>query len=118
VLHDFLRAHASSEFDLPPWDTIDRLLGPDEPWNDPAAAMEPARSIGAEARVHDLRATTDHLRWTLTGETLACATRSAPMTSRTPSSPVAPPQACSAITSPWHETPTTAGNASPPSATR
>lgn len=69
VLHNFLRAQASSQFDLPPWDTIDRLLGSDEPWNEPAAAMEPARSIGAEPRVHDLRAITDDLRWTLTGET-------------------------------------------------
>ena len=68
VLHDFLRIHAGGEFDLPPWDTIDRLLGPDEPWSEPAAAMEPARSIGAEPRVRDLRAITDDLRWTLTGE--------------------------------------------------
>jgi erythromycin esterase-like protein len=69
VLHNFLRTHASSECDLPPWDTIDRLLGPDEPWYEPAAAMEPARSIGAEPRVRDLRAITDDLRWTLTGQT-------------------------------------------------
>jgi erythromycin esterase-like protein len=69
VLHNFLRTHAGSEFDLPPWDTIDLLLGPDEPWSERAAAMEPARSIGAQPRVHDLRAITDDLNWTLTGET-------------------------------------------------
>jgi erythromycin esterase-like protein len=69
VLHNFLRTHAGSEIDLPPWDTIDLLLGRDEPWSEPAAAMEPARSIGAEPRVHDLRAITDDLRWMLTIET-------------------------------------------------
>ena len=69
VLHDFLRTHAGNEIDLPPWDAIDLLLGPDEPWSEPAAAMEPARSIGADPRVHDLRAITDDLRLTLTSET-------------------------------------------------
>jgi erythromycin esterase len=68
MLHGFLCTHVG-ESDLPPWDTIDVLLGPDEPWSEPAAAMEPARSIGSEPRVHDLRAITDDLRWTLTGET-------------------------------------------------
>ena len=68
ALHGFLLTHLGGEFDLPPWDTVDRLLGPDERWLEPAAAMEPARSIGAEPRVHDLRAITDDLRWTLTGE--------------------------------------------------
>jgi erythromycin esterase len=67
VLHDFLHAHTGGEVDLPPWDTVDRLLGPDEPWEEPAAAMEPARSIGADPRVHELRAITDDLRWALTG---------------------------------------------------
>jgi erythromycin esterase-like protein len=70
VLHDFLCTHAGNEVDLPSWDTVDRLLGPDEPWNEPVGLMEPAAgSIGAEPRVHDLRAITDDLRWTLTGET-------------------------------------------------
>ncbi len=68
VLHDFLRTHAGGGIDLPAWDGIDRLLGPDEPWEEPAAAMEPARSIGVEPRVRELRAITDDLRWALTGE--------------------------------------------------
>ncbi|WP_433297426.1 erythromycin esterase family protein [Pseudonocardia sp. CA-142604] len=68
VLHDFLRTRAGSEIDLPPWDTIDLLLGPDEPWIEPAAAMEPARSIGTDSRVPALRVITDDLRWTLAGE--------------------------------------------------
>jgi erythromycin esterase-like protein len=65
VLHDFLRARG--EVGLPPWETVDRLLGPDAPWEDPAAAMDPARSIGGESRVRDLRAVTDDLRWALNG---------------------------------------------------
>jgi erythromycin esterase len=68
VLHDFLRTHAGSDAVLPPWDAVDGLLGPDEPWSEPAAAMDPARSIGAESRVHELRAITDDWRWALTGE--------------------------------------------------
>lgn len=66
VLHDFLRTHAGE--DLPSWGAVDRLLGPEEPWVEPAAAMEPARSIGADPRVRELRALTDDLRWTLTCE--------------------------------------------------
>ncbi|MCS7477716.1 erythromycin esterase family protein [Umezawaea endophytica] len=67
-LHDFLRTHAHDELDLPPWEGIDRLLGPEDPWIDPAAAMDATRSIGADPRVHALRALTDDLRWALTGE--------------------------------------------------
>src|SRR4051812_27315221 len=61
LLHGFLSARA----DVPPWSTIDELMGPDEPWVDPAAAMEAARSIGSDPRVRDLRAVTDDLRRTL-----------------------------------------------------
>ncbi|MEU7819139.1 erythromycin esterase family protein [Pseudonocardia sp. NPDC049154] len=68
LLHGFLRAHVGDEADLPPWDTLDRLLGADEPWEDAAAAMDPARSVGGEPRVRDLRAITDDLRRTLRGE--------------------------------------------------
>jgi erythromycin esterase-like protein len=66
TLHDFLRHHGVS--DLPEWDDVDRLLGPDDPWTEPAAAREPARSIGADPRVHELRAITDDLRRILTCE--------------------------------------------------
>jgi erythromycin esterase-like protein len=61
LLHDFLSARA----EVPPWSMIDELIGPDEPWVDPAAAMEAAHSIGSEPRVRDLRAVTDDLRRTL-----------------------------------------------------
>jgi erythromycin esterase-like protein len=64
VLHNFLSAHA----EVPAWDTIDQLIGPDEPWEDQAAGMEAARSIGADPRVAALRAITDDMRWILVGE--------------------------------------------------
>jgi erythromycin esterase-like protein len=58
ALHDFLRDRA----DVPPWSAIDALIGPDEPWVEPAAAMQAERSIGSDQRVRDLRAVTDDLR--------------------------------------------------------
>jgi erythromycin esterase len=61
LLHDFLGARS----EVPPWGPIDELIGPDEPWIEPAAAREPARSIGSDARVRDLRAVVDDLRRTL-----------------------------------------------------
>lgn len=64
TLHDFVAPHA----DLVPWRTVDGLLGPDEPWQDPDAAMDPARSVGGEPRVAVLRGITDDLRRILAGE--------------------------------------------------
>ncbi|MFC4950471.1 erythromycin esterase family protein [Pseudonocardia sp. GCM10023141] len=68
VLHAFLHGSAGGASDLPSWETIDGLLGPDGPWEEPAAAMEPARSIGSDPRVHELRAILDDLRWALACE--------------------------------------------------
>ncbi|GAA4678216.1 hypothetical protein GCM10023215_08910 [Pseudonocardia yuanmonensis] len=67
VLHGFLRTHLGGA-DLPSWDGLDRLLGAEEPWENEDAAMDPARSVGGEPRVRDLRAITDDLRRTLAGE--------------------------------------------------
>lgn len=66
VLHTFLQTHVRC--DLPSWDTIDRLLGAEEPWREPDAAMNAASAVGDEPRVHHLRAITDDLCWTLNGE--------------------------------------------------
>lgn len=63
-LHGFLRPHA----DLPPWETVDGLLGPDEPWRNEDAAMDATRSVGGEPRVAVLRGITDDLRRILDGE--------------------------------------------------
>lgn len=60
ALHEFLSA--DDAFDVPSWELLDGLLGPDDGWTDPAGAMDPARSIGAQPRVHQLRAITDDLR--------------------------------------------------------
>ncbi|MFI6517877.1 erythromycin esterase family protein [Spirillospora sp. NPDC050679] len=59
ALHDYLAAH----LDLP-WsrETLDGLLGPDERWTDPAAIMDPNRSIGRTAEARELRLATDDLR--------------------------------------------------------
>ncbi len=55
--------------DLPvSWDRIAVLLGEDDRWSDPAAAMDPSRSIGASAEVGQLRLITDDLRWLLAGD--------------------------------------------------
>lgn len=48
-----------------PWSTLDALLGPDDPWTDEAAAMDPARSVGSEDRVRELRVLADDLARTL-----------------------------------------------------
>lgn len=65
-LHRYLSAHAV----LAPGDerVVDRLLGDDERWTNPAAAMDPSRSIGASAEVEELRLITDDLRATLLAE--------------------------------------------------
>ncbi len=78
VLHDFLRTHGGDDADLLPWEVVDRLLGPDEPWTEPEAARNPARSIGSDPRVHELRAITDDLRWTLAGKTPALRRETSP----------------------------------------
>jgi len=81
TLHDFLLEHEVG--DLPHWDDIDRLLGPDDPWVEPAAAREPARSIGSQPRVHELRAITDDLRRILACEIPRDNLGEAPLAGRT-----------------------------------
>ncbi|MEV0681613.1 erythromycin esterase family protein [Actinosynnema sp. NPDC050436] len=66
-LHDFTRAHVGGSEPVP-WALLDRLLGDDARWEEPAAAMEPARSVGSEPRVHELRGLVDDLRWAVTCE--------------------------------------------------
>ncbi|CCH31335.1 erythromycin esterase family protein [Actinosynnema sp. NPDC047251] len=67
ALHRFLDARVDH---LPvTWDRIDALLGADARWNDPAAALDPARSVGGSAEARELRLITDDLRWLLAGRT-------------------------------------------------
>lgn len=64
-LHRYLDEHSVPTC---AWDTLDALLGPDGPWTDEAAAMDPARSVGSEDRVRELRVLADDLARTLTIE--------------------------------------------------
>lgn len=62
-LHAFLTGH---DVPVPAWEAVEALLGDDGPWTDPAAAMDPSRSVGSEDRVRALRALADDLARTLT----------------------------------------------------
>ncbi|MFF3837685.1 erythromycin esterase family protein [Streptomyces sp. NPDC001930] len=42
-------------------ETLDRLLGPDDRWTDPAAMMDPSRSVGRSAEATELRLLADDL---------------------------------------------------------
>ncbi|MCM2392156.1 erythromycin esterase family protein [Streptomyces albipurpureus] len=61
ALYDYLAAQVEP---LPPqggWNTIDRLIGADERWTNPAAMMDPTQSVGASAEVGALRLIVDEL---------------------------------------------------------
>ncbi|SDD53014.1 erythromycin esterase family protein [Auraticoccus monumenti] len=61
ALHDHLAARLDTE--LLPCDAsdLDRLLGPDERWTEPAAMFDPSRSVGTNPEVAELRLLTDDL---------------------------------------------------------
>ncbi|MGC0417290.1 erythromycin esterase family protein [Embleya sp. AB8] len=63
ALHHYLAAPARVDSDLLPCtaETLDRLLGADERWTDPAAMTDPARSVGASSEVGELRLLADDL---------------------------------------------------------
>ena len=68
ALHGYLAAHL--EADSLPCDlqTVDRLVGDDGRWTDPAAAMDPSRSVGASGEAGELRLLADDLGALLTSE--------------------------------------------------
>ncbi len=68
ALHGYLAAHL--EADALPCDleTIEGLVGDDERWTDPAAAMDPSRSVGASREAAELRLLADDLGALLTSE--------------------------------------------------
>ncbi|KDN86748.1 erythromycin esterase family protein [Kitasatospora cheerisanensis] len=59
-LHEFLAAHLRPEL-LPPREELTRLHGPDARWTEPAAALDPARSVGRTDEAVQLRLLADEL---------------------------------------------------------
>ncbi|MGW7205533.1 erythromycin esterase family protein [Streptomyces sp. NPDC054837] len=61
ALHGYLSAEIDAD-QLPcTADTLDRLLGADDPWTDPAAMTDPARSVGQSPEAGRLRLLADDL---------------------------------------------------------
>ncbi|MGW1377470.1 erythromycin esterase family protein [Streptomyces sp. NPDC002446] len=61
ALHDYLAAQVDAD-QLPcTSDTLDRLLGADDRWTDPAAMRDPAQSVGQSAEAKELRLLADDL---------------------------------------------------------
>jgi erythromycin esterase-like protein len=68
ALHEYLSAHLEAALLPGTPETIDRLIGDDGRWTDPAATMDPSRSIGASREANELRLLTDDLVATLTSQ--------------------------------------------------
>ncbi|HBF80774.1 MAG TPA: erythromycin esterase [Streptomyces sp.] len=61
ALHDYLSAWVDADLLPCTGETLDRLLGADDRWTDPAAMTDPARSVGRSAEAARLRLLTDDL---------------------------------------------------------
>lgn len=61
ALHAYLAAHVDTALLPCTADTLDRLLGPDEPWTDEAVMTDPSRSVGRSDEARHLRLLTDDL---------------------------------------------------------
>ncbi|MEU0948176.1 erythromycin esterase family protein [Streptomyces canus] len=61
ALHGYLAAHVDAELLPCTAPTLDRLLGAEDRWTDPAAMTDPARSVGRSADADRLRLLTDEL---------------------------------------------------------
>lgn len=61
ALHGCLAARVDAHLLPCTAETLDRLLGPDERWTDPAAMTDPARSVGRSAEAAELRLLADDL---------------------------------------------------------
>ncbi|MFC5216580.1 erythromycin esterase family protein [Streptomyces coerulescens] len=60
-LHDYLSARVARDLLPCPADALDRLLGADDRWTDPAAMMDPSRSMGRSTQAGELRLIADDL---------------------------------------------------------
>ncbi|NUW37020.1 erythromycin esterase family protein [Nonomuraea sp. SMC257] len=54
ALHGYLTAHLDADLLPCTAETLDRLLGADDPWADPAAMTDPSRSVGRSAEAREL----------------------------------------------------------------
>ncbi|OKK14075.1 erythromycin esterase family protein [Streptomyces sp. CB02400] len=61
ALHDHLAAHVDADLLPCTAETLDRLLGADEPWTDQAVMTDPSRSVGRSAEAKELRLLADDL---------------------------------------------------------
>ncbi|MFE5740806.1 erythromycin esterase family protein [Streptomyces celluloflavus] len=61
ALHGYLAARVDADLLPCTADTLDRLLGADDRWTDPAAMMDPSRSTGQSAEAGQLRLLADDL---------------------------------------------------------
>ncbi|MFJ7154247.1 erythromycin esterase family protein [Streptomyces sp. NPDC101118] len=80
ALHGHLAAHVDADLLPCTAEALDRLLGADDRWTEPAAMMDPARSVGRTAEAGELRLLADDLAALLderTPELLAATSREA-----------------------------------------
>jgi erythromycin esterase-like protein len=61
ALHGYLSAHVDADLLPCTAETLDRLLGADDRWTDPAAMWDPSRSVGQSAGADRLRLLADDL---------------------------------------------------------
>ncbi|MGW4295527.1 erythromycin esterase family protein [Micromonospora chersina] len=61
ALHDYLAARVDAGLLPCTAETLDRLLGADDRWTEPAAMMDPSRSVGRTPEARDLRLVADDL---------------------------------------------------------
>ncbi|MGH3377741.1 MAG: erythromycin esterase family protein [Actinoallomurus sp.] len=61
ALHAYLAARVHADLLLCTAETLDRLLGDDDRWTEPAAMMDPSRSTGRSAEARELRLLADDL---------------------------------------------------------
>ncbi|MFI0714416.1 erythromycin esterase family protein [Streptomyces inhibens] len=61
ALHGYLSARGDADLLPCTAETLDRLLGADDGWTNPAAMMDPARSVGQSAEARELRLLADDL---------------------------------------------------------
>ncbi|MFJ8662221.1 erythromycin esterase family protein [Streptomyces sp. NPDC093795] len=69
ALHDHLAARVDEALLPCTRETLDELLGADDRWTEPAAMMDPARSVGRSADAAELRLLTDELTALLDAQT-------------------------------------------------